>query len=286
MKKIFTLMCMGVFAVNAQQVYRTFESADAKYIYIGEANGKFDTTAANPGSNTVNASATCAKYIRDTATYDNFKFFPIGIYSDISAWATPGATLNFTMLMWTTAPVGTKIEAQFGTRWFNSYPDGIYSIHTATTKVSRAWEKLTFTFTQKPSGGFTKPEYIDKIVILCNPTSHVKDTFYLDEPNGPAVGPVGVKKNNVSSTVISQNVPNPAVDLTSVNISLASPAEVSLQVYDLLVKPVLNVMDNKLLDSGNHELNMNTSALPSGVYLYQVKAGSMVETRRMFVSER
>jgi hypothetical protein len=40
---------------------------------------------------------------------------------------------------------------------------------------------------------------------------------------------------------------------------------------------------NEEKPSGNFEVEFNASSLPSGVYFYQLKAGSYIETKKMIL---
>jgi len=76
MKKILFLISILVIVqkLTAQQNYCDFEGK--KVLSFGARNGILDSLIENPNPNSINNSAHCAKYIRDTALYDNIKFFP------------------------------------------------------------------------------------------------------------------------------------------------------------------------------------------------------------------
>jgi hypothetical protein len=40
---------------------------------------------------------------------------------------------------------------------------------------------------------------------------------------------------------------------------------------------------NEVQDSGYYELNFNASGLTSGVYFYQLKAGTFIQTKKMIL---
>jgi hypothetical protein len=55
---------------------------------------------------------------------------------------------------------------------------------------------------------------------------------------------------------------------------------VTLKVYDILGREVATLV-NEEKPAGEYEVEFNGSNLPSGIYFYQLKAGSYVETRKM-----
>jgi hypothetical protein len=55
---------------------------------------------------------------------------------------------------------------------------------------------------------------------------------------------------------------------------------VTIKIYDVLGSEVATLV-NEEKSVGTYELNWNASYLPSGVYFYQLKAGSFVETKKM-----
>jgi hypothetical protein len=60
---------------------------------------------------------------------------------------------------------------------------------------------------------------------------------------------------------------------------------VSIKVYDVLGKEIATLV-NEEKPAGNYEVQFNSHSgnirnLPSGIYFYQLKAGSFVEMRKM-----
>ena len=54
------------------------------------------------------------------------------------------------------------------------------------------------------------------------------------------------------------------------------------RVYDYLGREVASLI-NEEKDAGYYEINFNSAELSSGVYLYQLKAGTYVETKKMML---
>jgi hypothetical protein len=89
--------------------------------------------------------------------------------------------------------------------------------------------------------------------------------------------------------VLDQNYPNAFNPTTKIGFGIpASPnpskggALVTLKVYDVLGNEVKTLI-NKEMEAGYHSIELNASDLPSGVYFYQLRAGSFIETRKMML---
>ena len=79
---------------------------------------------------------------------------------------------------------------------------------------------------------------------------------------------------------LSQNFPNPFNPNTTIKWQMPEASFVTLKIYDVLGREVITLA-NEELSAGEHEVTFNASQLSSGVYLYQLKAGSVIETKKM-----
>ncbi|NNG27997.1 MAG: T9SS type A sorting domain-containing protein [Ignavibacteriaceae bacterium] len=77
-----------------------------------------------------------------------------------------------------------------------------------------------------------------------------------------------------------QNYPNPFNPSTTISYQIPQQEFVTLKVYDILGNEIA-VLVNENETAGNYEVNFNASSLPSGIYFYQIKAGSFIETKKM-----
>jgi hypothetical protein len=285
MKLFFTSVAILISTVgyHAQELYRDFETV--KKVVFAEWSGVMDSTSANTLSNGINPSLVCGKYIRDTAMYDNFKMFPLNPLVDVTPYTdTAVAAPRLSMKVRTSAPVGSIIKIQLGSRSVATFPQGVHSEYTATTTVTNAWELLTFKFWQKPANGYTVATSIDKIVVFIRPGSTVKDTVYFDDPMGPEVLVLGVRENSRGTgNKLSQNKPNPAAEATSIGIILNSPQVVTLDLTDVAGRKVSTIVSG-YLDKGAHTLQLDTREIPNGVYYYTLKMEGYSQTRRMIIA--
>ena len=94
--------------------------------------------------------------------------------------------------------------------------------------------------------------------------------------------PVENESTVLSEYVLMQNYPNPFNPSTTIKYGISERTFVELKIYDILGREVASVI-NEEKDAGYHEINFNASKLSSGVYLYQLKAGSFIETKKMIL---
>lgn len=87
-----------------------------------------------------------------------------------------------------------------------------------------------------------------------------------------------------SRSSLFQNYPNPFSGSTAIAFTLDAPAVVSLEVFDGLGRRVVQLIDAERMAAGRHEAAWNASNLPSGRYVYRLRAGERVETRTAVVA--
>lgn len=81
-----------------------------------------------------------------------------------------------------------------------------------------------------------------------------------------------------------QNYPNPFNPMTNIEFRISNFEFVSLKVFDLLSREVATLVSREL-PPGSYQATFDASRLSSGVYLYQLKAGLSVQTRRMVLTK-
>ncbi|MDX1699335.1 MAG: BACON domain-containing carbohydrate-binding protein, partial [Melioribacteraceae bacterium] len=86
---------------------------------------------------------------------------------------------------------------------------------------------------------------------------------------------------------LSQNYPNPFNPSTVISFGLPEVAYVSLNIYNLLGQEVKKVI-SKELNSGYYNINFDASDLPSGTYIYSIKANGIngkefVQSKKMLL---
>lgn len=79
---------------------------------------------------------------------------------------------------------------------------------------------------------------------------------------------------------LSQNYPNPFNPSTTLEFSVSKSSHVVLEVFNILGQSVATLVD-EAMTPGTYRMDFNASTLSSGVYLYRLKAGDFVQTKRM-----
>ena len=79
---------------------------------------------------------------------------------------------------------------------------------------------------------------------------------------------------------VNQNYPNPFNPSTVISYRLPAISDVSISVYDLLGREV-KILVNERQSPGEHHVQFDGNDLPSGVYIYTVRAGGTAQSHKM-----
>jgi hypothetical protein len=78
---------------------------------------------------------------------------------------------------------------------------------------------------------------------------------------------------------LHQNYPNPFNPKTEVGYQTSEVSRVTLKVYDVLGREVATLVD-EVQEPGFKSVQLDATGLASGVYYYQLRAGSFTATRK------
>jgi len=81
---------------------------------------------------------------------------------------------------------------------------------------------------------------------------------------------------------LEQNYPNPFNPVTTIKYQVPEISFVKIKVYDVLGNEITTLV-NEEKPAGAYEVTWYAGNLPSGVYIYQIKSGSFVETKKMIL---
>jgi hypothetical protein len=96
-----------------------------------------------------------------------------------------------------------------------------------------------------------------------------------------AVTAVNVTAVGTAQTfTLSQNYPNPFNPTTTLEYSISTNSHVVLEIFNVSGQSVARLVDQQLTP-GTYKTTFDASALSSGVYLYRLRAGDLLQSRRM-----
>ena len=129
----------------------------------------------------------------------------------------------------------------------------------------------------------------------------LNSVFFIDEQNGWVAGAGGniLNTNNGNITnvalynsqipkdfTLSQNYPNPFNPSTRIQYQVSGITHVTLKVYDILGNEVATLV-NEEKSAGKYEVEFQAAVgnrqLASGIYFYQLRAGSFIKTKKMLL---
>jgi len=112
-------------------------------------------------------------------------------------------------------------------------------------------------------------------------TDEMQFVFYIYYTG--AVSAVSENKTRPEKFELAQNYPNPFNPTTEIKYSLPKNGVVSLTVYDVEGKVVKELL-NQFQMAGEHHVTFDARHLTSGVYFYQLRAGTFEQTRKMVLA--
>jgi hypothetical protein len=85
---------------------------------------------------------------------------------------------------------------------------------------------------------------------------------------------------NSNSFILEQNYPNPFNPTTNIRFRIADRGFATLKVFNVLGNEI-EILVNKELEEGEHKFTFDASGIPSGIYFYQLKVDSFIQTNKM-----
>lgn len=110
-----------------------------------------------------------------------------------------------------------------------------------------------------------------------------------DSDPGNTVSVEPLREDLPDQFTLDGNYPNPFNPTTTIAFSLQAPAEVAINVYDLMGRTLMTIPARLFTTGSGHEVVVDASNLTSGTYLYKVNASfathSESKARRMVLSK-
>lgn len=158
-----------------------------------------------------------------------------------------------------------------------SDPDGdnlSYSAEADTSAIQLSFENNVLTAT--PDALFIGETVIT--VAIMDQELSVSDSFIL------TVNEVTSIENRTglpTSVELQQNYPNPFNPTTTIAYGLPATGKVTLEVFDILGRKVITLIDDENKPAGRYTIQFNASHLASGMYIYRLKTAKNVIARKL-----
>jgi glucose/arabinose dehydrogenase len=88
------------------------------------------------------------------------------------------------------------------------------------------------------------------------------------------------RRETPTTIQLQQNYPNPFNPTTQITYQLPEVTEIDLRVFDMLGQEI-KVLESSQKPAGSHTITFDASSLSSGIYVYQLRSGSTIITRKM-----
>ncbi len=161
--------------------------------------------------------------------------------------------------------------------------------HTTISTSAGSYTRVDISMVYNPNNppGFQATQA--NITITIQPPTgqapHIGTNFLIDHLTFDNY-PVSVEEladvRNPERFELMQNYPNPFNPSTNIQFSLPEQSLVQLKVFNLLGEEVASLV-NEEMRAGNYRADWNATGMPSGVYLYSLRTGNSVLTKRMML---
>lgn len=163
------------------------------------------------------------------------------------------------------------------------YPNGLGFLDFTNLSTANydslliGWSKLTLQPGEKLQAGSNR--YTSA---AAEARQHIIDTYGWEIIDGGIVSGVATEDDPVLPAVfeLEQNFPNPFNPHTTFYFTLPREALVRLEIFSLLGQHLGTVLSGNH-PAGYHSVRFDASELSSGIYLYRLRAGNKVQTKRM-----
>ena len=92
-------------------------------------------------------------------------------------------------------------------------------------------------------------------------------------------------ENNTTFFELDNVYPNPFNPTTTINFSLKKSEKISVSIYDLKGQLIKTIINNKLINTGTHNLVWDASANPSGIYFVNISDGLQNKTQKIILEK-
>ncbi len=130
-----------------------------------------------------------------------------------------------------------------------------------------------------------------RLRFMCDASAN-RDDVYIDEiefrglSDGGSSGDACIVADRMPPTpdrsYLSQNYPNPFNPVTTISFNLVKSSHVKLEVFNVAGERVATLV-NESRNAGLHYVDFDASSLSSGIYIYRLIAGEVMESKKMLL---
>ena len=139
-----------------------------------------------------------------------------------------------------------------------------------------------------PSDGWFPPSgpidnfhsYADEINYLKSWTD--QRIAWMDDNMDDLLASTEIPKSAARKFILNQNKPNPVITQTTITYEILYHTQVQLAIYNLAGQRI-QVLVNEYQGNGKYSVDWTPSGLPSGVYIYELRAGPYRATKKLTV---
>jgi len=119
-------------------------------------------------------------------------------------------------------------------------------------------------------------------IIVTDDSSAVASATIIAKVEADPSGIEGLTSEVPDRYILEQNYPNPFNPVTHIRFGLPKASDVLIEVYNIVGQRV-SVILNKHMVAGYHVVEFNAQNLPSGFYLYRIKAEGFQQVKKMLL---
>ncbi|HEY6162773.1 MAG TPA: T9SS type A sorting domain-containing protein [Bacteroidia bacterium] len=185
-------------------------------------------------------------------------------------YVDPNGELDDTLKVMVSTDCGvtwTQVYSKYGTT-LSTAP----GVSTSFTPTASQWRKETVVMTNYNGQS--------SVIVKFKACSNYGNELYLDNVNISSTSSVHDITNNVSLNIF----PNPMNTSSTLTLTLAENANVNVTMVNMLGETVQTI-NAGTLSAGSHDIALDASKLPAGVYFVKVTAGAYTVSKKVVVEK-